>query len=521
MVSVISVGASLDDDARGEVGDSGSFADDQVSGGVTQGVDSDDAFASSANAEATADNGATTVADDVNETSTVAANRTSAYIGSGADFDAGNDLNVHTLDRTEIAQNVGGIALSLGGAVGGSVGVVNTNTYNQALIAAGAEVDSGAELVVHAETDNDVHSNALAGAGGLVSIGAAVAIVNDTSVTLAQIENDVVIKQAGSIDVLAEADVDVDTFGYGVVAGAGAVGASIARSNSDSITRALVSDRVQIGQTSTAQVASLNVDAVSDIDADAHAIAGSAGIVSGSGADARSDIDSTTDAQVGASSMVITTGAIDVRARILTQGEARADGVNVAGITVGVSLARADSNPEVNATVGQSTQLNSGQDINVFAGHNVDAAGAELTARKMHARSFSATGALLGGVGSDARATVTPELDVLIEDGASLQAAGQIEVLAQNVARAEADANGQAYGWRCGRYPLLCYGGRKYQHHYRCWCVYAGCGHGRFCISKPLCGCRYNRRQWRRNQCRWNDKCGKHRQHHRNDHWHG
>lgn len=450
MVSVVNIGAALDEESKGEVGNAGSYADDQVSGNNTRGIDGSDGFASSAAAEAANDNGATTVSGDVNETATESLNRTSAFIGDLAVVDAGRDVTVGSVDRTEVAQNVGGIAVSLGGAVGGSVGIVNTNSYNQAVIGSGARVSGGGLIEVAADTDNDVASTGLAGAGGLVGLGAAVAIANDTSVTLAEIEDGVVIDRAGDVSVTAEADVDLDTFAFGATAGAGAVGASVARSSSETITRALVSDGVMIGQTDGQPVGGLDVAAVSDIDADARAIAGSAGIVSGSGADARSDIDSTTHAQIGHGSDIDVAGNLDVNARGLTQGEARADGVNVAGITVGVSLARADSTPEVLAGVGDQSQLSSGGNLTVAAAHNTDESGAALTDRKMHARAFSAAGALLGGVGSDARASVAPDVETTLGLGAHLGAGGDAAIKAATVARAEADASGQAFGVAAG-----------------------------------------------------------------------
>lgn len=446
MVSVVNIGARLDEESKGEVGNAGSYADDQVSGNTTRGIDGSDGFASAAATEAANDNGDTTVSGDVNETSTESLNRTSAFLGDLAVVDAGRDVTVSSVDRTDVTQNVGGIAVSLGGAVGGSVGIVNTNTYNQARIGSGARVNGGGLIEVAADTDNDVVSTGIAGAGGLVGLGAAVAIANDTSVTLAGIGDGAVIDEAGDVSIAADADVDLDTFAFGATAGAGAVGASVARSRSEAITRALVSDGVMIGQAEGLQVGGLDVGAVSDVDADAWAIAGSAGIVSGSGADARSDIVSTTHSQIGQGSHIDVAGNLDVSARGLTQGEARADGVNVAGITVGMSQAQADSTPEVLASIGDQTSLTSGGNLTLAASHNTDEFGTELTARKMHARAFSAAGALLGGVGSDARSSVAPDVDAALGLGAHLDAGGDAVIEATTVARAEADASGQAFG---------------------------------------------------------------------------
>lgn len=446
MVSVVNVGARLDDESRGEVGQAGSYADSQVAGNTTRGIDGGDAFAADAANEAANDNADTTVSGDVNETSTESTNRTSAFVGGLATVDAGRDVTVNSIDRTDVVQNVGGVAVSLGGAVGGSVGIVNTNIDNRALIGSGARVNGGGLIEVAADTENDVVSTGIAGTGGLVGLGAAVAIANDTSVTLAEVGDGVVIDRAGHVAVTADADVDLDTFAFGATAGAGAVGASVARSRSEAITTAVLSDGVRIGQAEGTQVGGLDVSAVSDVDADAWAIAGSAGIVSGSGADARSDIRTTTHAGVGRDGAIDVAGDLDVRGRGLTQGEARADGVNVAGITVGVSQAQADSTPDVLAAIGDRTHLTSGGRLTVAAAHNTDEFGTELTNRKMHARAFSAAGALLGGVGSDARSSVAPDVDANLGLGVRLDVGGNAVVEATTVARAEADASGQAFG---------------------------------------------------------------------------
>ena len=92
------------------------------------------------------------------------------------------------------------------------------------------------------------------------------------------------------------------------------MGASVAATNSEVVTRALVSDGVKIGQTQGLSVQGLTLDATSDVDADSYALAGSAGIVSGSGADARSDIVSATDASIGDGTLIAVSGDLGVNA---------------------------------------------------------------------------------------------------------------------------------------------------------------------------------------------------------------
>jgi hypothetical protein len=83
--------------------------------------------------------------------------------------------------------------------------VVNTNTYNQALIGSGAQVQGGSSVAVDADTDNEIESTALARAGGLVGLGASVATVNDSSVTLAQVQDGASIGSARRVSVDANA----------------------------------------------------------------------------------------------------------------------------------------------------------------------------------------------------------------------------------------------------------------------------------------------------------------------------
>ncbi len=127
----------------------------------------------------------------------VLSNTTDAYIGSGANLRAANDLSVEAYGSEDILVVGLGIA---GGSIGlgGSVDVMTVTNSVRANIGSVAVVAVGGDVLVQAtdNTDADVISGAL-GAGGLAGIGGSVGVINIDKTTTASIESAAVVDAKG------------------------------------------------------------------------------------------------------------------------------------------------------------------------------------------------------------------------------------------------------------------------------------------------------------------------------------
>ncbi|MBM4043507.1 MAG: hypothetical protein FJ279_00180, partial [Planctomycetes bacterium] len=348
---------------------------------------------------------------------------TSAYIGTQAAVIAGRHLDVSAQEHVDVHVVTGGGTLALGVGIGGAVSVVNvgetvTATVSGSTMRAG---DTG-NVTVTAALDSDLHGEAyVGGVGGLVSLGAQVAILNDSSEVSASVGSGGTIDRGSTVTITALTERSVEADAKGGQVGMVSAGASIARAKTEGTAQAHMDGTVS-------NVKDLNILAEVDDTTDADTIAVAAGIAAaGVGADADATVDSTVEARLGGS--VTVQGAVDVVALLDGDAEAKALGVVVGNIAVGASLADARVDGANTARVSAT---------NLAAASLTVQAQTDETAS---ARAKSGAGAVLVGSGAVADAKADSATTASFQS-ANAVIAGDAEVKATSVPKATAVADG-------------------------------------------------------------------------------
>src|SRR5699024_934625 len=263
----------------------------------------------------------------------------------GGDVTA-DTVSVEAVDETDIGGKAGAGSLGLGVGVGAGVAVNAINTEVKSSFKPGTAVVDDS-LNVTARASGKQTAGAYVGAvGGLVGIGAAVAINNLSSSVEAELGGN--IKQAGAITVDATDDTDLSAEAYGEQVGALAVGGVVVVSNkSGTVSSGVV-------KTSDITAGQLELRALSSGGVSAWGQASAGGLYSGSGVVATARQASQVDANIGSGSKVDAgdDGRVSVKATADTDASAEALGVNIGGVaSLGAAVADTKSTTTVNATV--------------------------------------------------------------------------------------------------------------------------------------------------------------------------
>ena len=386
--------------------------------------------------------------DAINSTSTVSSNATQASIDSGAQVTAGRNIGVSAQDATQInlvATGAGGGIVGVGGAFATAV----TDSTTKATIDSAAQISAGGDVTVQAGADSGSGSSvkSFAGSGGVYGASASVAVLTDASLTQAYLGSGVDVTQAAALTVEANTDRQADAQAYGASVGGLAVGASVATATFAGETDAFIQGDKTHPLTVQDTATSLSVEASDASSATTMALAGSAGIVSGSGSAATSVVQSTVNAYLGPDANVSTTGDVNISAMGQAATLAQAYGVSAGSVAVGVSLAIADTRPQVSAYVGAGSTVNAA-DLTV-------AASMELPAQALNGASgpysaeadtTSASGGLVGINGASATATNEAATTSYIDTNSTINVNGSTQVTATDSTSQYASALGVAAG---------------------------------------------------------------------------
>jgi hypothetical protein len=209
---------------------------------------------------------------------------------------------VRANDDLKVVGLAGAVA---GGFVGVGVAVLITNVESatEAQIGPGTSITAGngpTDVVsVNADMHEDFTGIGLAGAGGFVSVGAQVAVINDRGTQWAHIDDLATIRRAGGgVDVTSNAHREVNTYAIGVGTGAFSTGAAVAVTNVSGDNKAEIGN-VAVG--SLSPIGHLNVQATDHITAPTLSIAVQGGVGAGvSGAVSFVNLTGTTRASSGA-----------------------------------------------------------------------------------------------------------------------------------------------------------------------------------------------------------------------------
>jgi len=434
-VSLGIIGTKLDSDSQGGIGNTASGADSTMKTDNVTGNMGDSQHLAATKSDIHARTSGLSVSGDLNESSTSSLDKTRAYVGSNAQIVTGGKVTVSAKDRTQLDLHAVGAAGGAAG-IGAAIGIGITNSTTEAFIGTSSTVDADGDVTVSAEAGNvnATGSKVLsaAGAGGVVGVSAAVAVLDDTSTTKAYLGNSVDVQDAAKLKVSAKAKRKSVTETLGGAAGGLAIGASVARSTFAGTVAA------DFGTNVVARVDAVQLEAEDNSTAAAKATAGAVGIVSGSGADAKASLSSTVSAKMASGADIVAQQDVEVTATGISGADAQALGVSAGAAAVGVSLSSATVTSNVEASVGGSSQVTA-DNLNVTARQALPLGG--VSAR---ADSVGSSGGLIGINGTLAEAETLATTTSSI--GSNTSVTGNVSVQASTDTKQVATASGLAVG---------------------------------------------------------------------------
>ncbi|MCY7306706.1 MAG: hypothetical protein LH632_11260 [Rhodoferax sp.] len=449
-VSVVSIGASLDADSQASLRDTdsnsntASFADSKVKQDKVTGSLGNSEHVRGTRTEVSGRVASLGVASDMNESATASLDKTRAFVGRNSQIVAGGDVSVTATDRLRLRMNVAGAAGGFVG-IGGAFGVATTKATSEAFVGDDTTVDAGDDVLVNAQAVNldlgGAQVRSVAGAGGVVGVSAAVAVIDDRSSTRASLSSSARVLRADAVTVQARTNHTARAETFGASVGAIAIGASVARSEFNGETVAWLGAGVEIGLAPPSTVNSVAVLASDESVAYASATAGTAGILAGSGADARATAGARVQAFTSDNVKIVAQGSVDVEATSTPRTEAAALGINIGAGAVGASLANARSSALVEAKLGSNNTVTAAA-LDIQARRVVGAGPTTL------AKATGASGGLLFGINAtEAVASSSGTTSAQIGDGTTVTVTGFATVQADNRSQQTASGLGFSAGF--------------------------------------------------------------------------
>jgi Ca2+-binding RTX toxin-like protein len=387
----------------------------------------------------------TSLAKDVEAEARTLPRGTSAFIADNITVDAGRHVDIDARERIELDMLAGGVSVGGAAGIGAGIGITTFDTPVTAFIGASTVVDAGGDVSVDANLRTTVDVKAFVGAaGGGITLGAAVAIVDDESDVSASIatgtsSNPTKIRKAKAVYVRAETRQEIDVLAPNVtlaLAGS-AAGATIVTVDLTGATKATIGDYVYLGQAAGNKVGSVAVTAtgVYKADLDGWAVAAGPGTLTANVVLAT--INPIIQASIGLYNLIYATGYVSVRSNV--EGDVNVDtyGVSIGfGGAAGASISTATLTPDIDTFIGSNTSVNtSSGDVTVKTTYNaIEGNGAAADA-------WASGGS--GGLsvnGAVATATDTAEIDTYIGNNSTIHAGGNIAVSTFSGAAANAEA---------------------------------------------------------------------------------
>ncbi|MDR2425948.1 MAG: leukotoxin LktA family filamentous adhesin, partial [Endomicrobium sp.] len=331
---------------------------------------------------------------------------TIASIGANAKITS-SILDINAKDFLSINQKSGSGAVGIN-AMGASVAVANANSSTKALIGNNTVIElyySNLTLKSESEVQGDSLSTMAAAAFG-GALGGAISIFNANNHTESYIGDSVKLTKVSKLDIISKTKSNIHAQTVGVSASLGGVGAgaSIANINKSGDTIASTKDNVNIISGGT-----VNILAETDHTLFSEAESGAGGIVSGSGSDADVNVSGKLWALTGANNVL--SASLNVATKGNLSAKSKTYGVNVGGLSIGVSLANILFELDNKAEIGLNNNID-GYSITVAAVQNK--ADTEISAT-------SAAGALLSGNGAESESEVKGTVSANISKDSKLQ----------------------------------------------------------------------------------------------------
>ena len=360
-ISVVNVGSGMSADAQSRAGGTEAAVNTQMQGPAGTKIgnlpDDPDGVGSAAQANANAQTSNMNV-DGVFNTAAPAALGTSASIRGAVT--AGGSVTVQATDTSQVettSGSGGGGLVSVGAAVAIANVSPNTEAYITGTVASGGTITVNAVFTLNGPSQPI--ANAIAGGGGFVAVAGAVIAVTDNSTQSAYVAGNAQITHARAVNIAAQSTQTLLVLTGQVTGGGVAAGAAVAIVNSGGSTEAYVTGAAQIGEAAGQSVGSLSVTSTSGTMVDVNVFAVSVGGVAGAANDAEAKIENQTiSAYIAGSAQVQTTGDIDVEAVSTAATDAESDGVTLgAAGSLDVSLTTSTITPTVSAYIGDTAKV--------------------------------------------------------------------------------------------------------------------------------------------------------------------
>ncbi len=276
---------------------------------------------------------------------------TTAFI-SGT-VNAGGEITILSDETSKVGITSGALALGGFAGVGGSVGIANVTHNSFAYVGANSNLTVGGNLTIKATGLVDSNKvQTIAGAGGLIGLGAAVSYLTSYNNTSAYIDSGARINQANNISVIAGSSSHLTAESWGAAVGVAAVGIVISNAEESGTTQAYLGNGVQIQNAN-----SLNVNATAKEAVSATAQASSGGILSGNGAVPTATVSPTIKAYIGDNNKIQVTNDVTIISDVTVDGDAEAKGISIGLLAVGVSIAEVNAKPNIDTHIGTFTTI--------------------------------------------------------------------------------------------------------------------------------------------------------------------
>lgn len=356
-----------------------------------------------------------------------------ARVGAGSTLAAGGHIDITAQNTTDASSQGVGVGA---GMVGAGAGVSVIDVGDRSLAALGGTATAGGRVNVLASDGQQgvTQAQAQAGGGGLVGLGAAVAVSEKTSASTAQLLDGARITAAGEVRVDAGIDHALAADTVGVAVGAAAVGASVATATSSGQARALVGDNAQV------QGASVQVNAKAVSSNAVNAIGASGGALAGNAVVGTASDETLARAWVGNGAVVrATLGDIALRATTDPRAQVTALGASLGAVGAGATVALTSVDTTAQAGTGAAALFGQGLLVN-----------AEVENTRGHSAEAQAVGAtggvLLGANATVGQASIDTEVSAEVGAGSLLSIHGDATIRTRDAANAHVHATGVAAG---------------------------------------------------------------------------
>ncbi len=441
-VSVVHLGGTINETASDETTSTTEFVDDILSDSLVGAqLDTGEASAEVARDETNARSADLELQNNVDAVVPDNDFTVAARVGAGAVLESGQDLTAQAQSTSTIRAegDAGGIGLTAG--VGGGVAVL---THDDDLdVTIGGSLIAGRDLTVLA-VDSQVEASVaetVAGGGGLVGLGASVARANQNSSVDVNLLAGSSLTATGALDIGAELDHQVQADALGGSLGLGAIGVASARATANG------SARVDVGNAVSLRGGEVRVGATAITHVESDSQAASAGILAGNGSEAFATDETSANVTMGQASEIVSPGEVVVLAQTQPEVDAKANGViPLGGLSVGASVADADSLSSANLSTGNDVTIQGG-DVTLSANIIAPASGEPST----RAEANASAGALSVSItGSSARADFLPTTELNLGSFNSFTATGALSLLSEIAGSAWADGSGLSIGGLAG-----------------------------------------------------------------------